>query len=348
MGKEWRFTQLGGSRRTITLAGRSAPHGRPRKGPVVSDGIKLRRQRVYYPDGGARPPTTHIFGIEWKDWELQGRFSDEFLGKGTTSALIEQWQAFVADGQDVEISWGDVVNARGIIDSFEPGRESEFESTYKIVILIDERAIFGGFVQSNQIPAAPSALAADLQGELDSVAKIPSLPNAGDLLPSFLDALDDLVSSANSISASMINIAGEIDSFAEGTLDQLERLRAGIAQMRTAVNKIRGTMESTANDAALLSQGADAEVQWLSARTGADVSTMRMLAILDEMDREAEIARRGTVLAVYEAKLGDTFESIASKFYGGPDGAAAIRDANGVRYGELPTPGRSYSVPVAG
>lgn len=348
MAQDWRFTQLTGLRRTLTLAGATAPHGRPRSGAVVSDGIKLRRQRVFYPDGANRPPTTHIFGTEWTDWELKGRFSDRDLGKGGTKSLIQEWQSFVRDGQEVQISWGDVLTARGLIDDFEPGRESEFECSYRIVVLIDSREIDGGrsaFV----IPKQPLQMCTALQLELlEGVGRIPSLPHAGDLKPSFLETLEDAVSSLNGFSASLLNVAGEIDAFAEGTLDQLERLRAGVAQMRTAMNRLRGTFETTTNDAALLARAANTDVQWMATRANADVSSMRILAMLEELDREAELARRGRAVAVHVAKLGDTWESISTLFYGGPDGAGTIRSANGVQYGELPVPGRDYQIPNVG
>lgn len=345
MGKEWKFRQLGSAQRTLTLAGPSAPHGRPRQGPVVSDGVKLRRARTQYPDSSNAPPTTHIFGVEWKDWELKGRFSDVHLGKGGTKELIRQWQTFVVDAQLVEISWGDVLSARGIIDAFEPGRESEFECSYTIVVLIDSRDIGSG-QSSFAIPKNPLSLCQELQLELlEGVGRIPALPHAGDLKPDFLESLEDAVSSINGFSASLVNVAGEIDALAEGTLDQLERLRAGVAQMRTAVNSLRGTFESTENDAVLLARASDADVQWFVTRSNADVATTRALALLEEIDRETEIARRSRVLAIYDARVGDTWESIATKFYGGPDGAGVIRDANGILYGELPTPGLGYQIP---
>ena len=350
MGKEWRFTQLGGSRRTITLAGAVAPHGRPRQGAVVKDGVKLRRTRVFYPDGGALslPPTTHIFGTEWTDWELRGRFSDVHLGKGGTKSFIQEWQSFVADGQEVEILWGDILSARGIVDVFEPERESEFECAYTIVILIDRRDIDGGR-SALVIPRGPQALCQALQAELDAnVSVVPSLPNAGDLKPDFLDSLEELVGSINGFSASLLNIAGDIDAFVDATFDQLERLRAGVAQMRTAVNRLRGTMETTQNDAALLARAADTDVQWFATRASLDVSTMRLLAFLEELDREAELSRRSRLLASYVARLGDSWESIATQFFGGPDEAGTIRGANGVLYGSAPVPGREYQIPVAG
>lgn len=345
MGKPWQFTQLGGAKRTITLAGASAPHGRRRRDPVVSDGVKLRRARVYYPDSKGSPPTTIVAGTAWDDVELRGRFDDRDLGLGGTSDMIRQWQTFVVDAQLVQIIWGDIWAATGIVDAFIPGRESQYECTYTIKLLIDERDIGTGqsvFV----LPKSPTQLCSELTEVLTTVTPVPSLPHAEALKPDLLESIDDAVSSVNSFSASLIRIAGEIDAFEEGTLDQLERLRAGVAQMKTAANRLRETMDSANNDAALLYSAADADVQWIATKTSTDVSTTRMLSILDEMDREADLARRGRVLSVYVARAADSFESISTRFYGGPDGAGDIRDANGVRYGELPFPGRSYQIPT--
>lgn len=350
MGREWKFAQLGGGKRTLTLAGSCAPHGRPRQRAVVSDGIKLRRQRVYYPDQRGIP-TTHVFGYEWTDWELVGRFSDVHLGKGGTAEAIRQWQSVVADGYEVTISWGDIIRARGYVDSFTPGRESETECNYTIALLIDDQI---GAVQAQQRldpRPPPLALCQALQAKLDanvSVAQLGSLsPTAGALTPDFLDSLDSLVSSINGFSASLIAIAGDIDAFAEATLDQLERLRAGVAQTRTAVNRLRHTIETTNNDSAMFARAADNDAQWFASRVKQDVATMAILALLEELDREAELAIRGRILSVYTARLGDTWESIATLFYGGPEGAGRIRDANGVTYGALPVVGREYQIPVA-
>lgn len=134
--KPWSFTQQGGDNKTLTLAGSSAPHGRPRKNPIVSDGIALRTERTYYPDSlGA--PTTHIFGIAWDAWELKGRFNDAWLGPGGTKEAIIDWQTLVRDAEEVLITWGDVISARGLVHKFIPARESEFEAAYTIEIFID-------------------------------------------------------------------------------------------------------------------------------------------------------------------------------------------------------------------
>lgn len=344
--KDWFCQQQGGQRRSLRLAGKSAPHGRPRKGAVVTDAVKLRLDRVFYPDSGG-PPTTHVFGIAWEPWELKGRFNDAWLGPGGTKDAIANWQQFVIDAQPILISWGDIVSAEGIVTKFTPGRESEAESTYSIEVEIDTQpGLAATFVM--RVAPAPSEICAALQAELaEGIGSIPTMPNAGDLKPSFLDSLEDLVSDLNSFSAGLINIANDVDSFASGTIDQLERLRSGVAQYRTALNKLRGTIETTENDAALLARDAELEVLWFASRSEIDVSTTRALALLDELDRQAEIAQRGRGATVYVARLSDTWESIARQFYGGPESAGRIRDANGIRYGELPVSGRSYQIPEA-
>lgn len=346
MGKAWSFQQLGGERKLLTLEGRAAPHGRPRKGPVVTDAIKLRRERILYP-GMVGPPTTHIFGVTWEDWELKGRFMDKFLGRGEVRQRIDAWQAFVADAERCSITWGDIVFTTGYVDKFVAERESEEECAYTIVLCVDGKPL-NAFASPTLRATTPPGLAALVAIQAEDILHQPTAPRAvGKLKPSFVDSLDDTVSSINSFSAAIVQVAGEIDDFATGTLDQLERLRAGVKQTRTAVLKMRATLETTENESAQLARSSSSDIIWIRTRTDLDVSSTRLLALLDEMDREAEIAQRGRILTIYVARGQDTWESISTKFYGGPTGAGIIRDANGVQYGELPIPGRDYQIPVA-
>lgn len=345
MGKEWRFTQLKGEKRELKLTGASAPHGRPRQRPVVADGIELRHSRTYYP--GSSKPTTHIFGIKLDDYELEGRFSDVWLGPGGTKSAIRDWQSFVADGVECLISWGDIVNAYGVVTKFIPERESEFEGAYKITIIIDDQIGTVRAVPTAALPVSPLGMCQNLLAAIGlNVDIVPKLPNAGDLHPDFLDSLEDTVASINGFSAALVKVAGDINAFEEATLDQLERLRAGVVQMRTAVNSLRSTVAETENDSALLARAADTDVQWFANRATLDVATTAILALLEALDRETEIARRGRILALHVAKTGDTWESIATQFFGGPEDAGLIRDANGILYGALPIPGRQYQVPM--
>lgn len=346
--KDWHFQQLGGARKLLTLAGPTAPHGRPRRKPVVSDGIRLREEAVFYPDANpAAVPTRHVFGVAHDDWELKGRFMSKQLGgPGAARALADEWKIFVAEAQPVFITWGDILSGTGLVTAFIPERESEEEIAYTITIKIDTT----GFQSPRPVivGGGPTQLCQALQNELaDGLANPPSLPHVGDMKPSFLDGIDDLVSSINGFTAQLLNIAQSFDDFASGTVDQLERLRAGLQQARTAVERLRTTIFLTTNEEALIARDARTDLPWFKTRCDYDVSTTAALALLDELDRQTEIALRGQVLTVYVPRGGDSWESISTKYYGGPDGAGRIRDANGAQYGEPPTPGRQILVPVA-
>ena len=73
-----------------------------------------------------------------------------------------------------------------------------------------------------------------------------------------------------------------------------------------------------------------------------DDSLKTMMAAFD---RDTEIAQRGKTFTQYTAKFGDSWESVSIKFYATPDGAQAIRQANGIKYGEPPRPGSNYIIP---
>jgi hypothetical protein len=61
----WRFEQLAGDKKTLILAGYSAPFGRPRQKAVVRDKVQIREKTTRYP-GSSGPPTRHIFGDDYE------------------------------------------------------------------------------------------------------------------------------------------------------------------------------------------------------------------------------------------------------------------------------------------
>ena len=134
-GKPWTFTQVAGDQKVLTLAGESAPHGRPRASPVVEDEMALRDTAVYYP--GNRRPTRHLFGEIHTDWTLNGRFSDRFLGPAGARAKVLEIKEFIADQQQVTIAWGDILAATGLVRRIKPSRESESEIAWTLTVGID-------------------------------------------------------------------------------------------------------------------------------------------------------------------------------------------------------------------
>src|ERR1051325_5619949 len=106
---QWLFEQLtqapGKEKKSFTLAGANAPHGRPRQKAIFGHGVEVREQTIRYP--GSDIPTRHIFGNKYEDWELSGRFRDTYNNLGGAKELVDYFEQFVADGQTVRISWGD-------------------------------------------------------------------------------------------------------------------------------------------------------------------------------------------------------------------------------------------------
>jgi hypothetical protein len=77
-----------------------------------------------------------------------------------------------------------------------------------------------------------------------------------------------------------------------------------------------------------------------------EVDLRRILALMAALDKQAEIAERGKLQSSYVAQLGDSWESISMKFFGAPDKAQSIRDANGAKYGAQPYPGSTLKIPL--
>ncbi len=121
----WVFEQLGGPRKKLELADHAAPHGRPRQAPVVSPEMHIRTSSTYY--SGDVPRTIHVFGPSHEPVELVGRFSDRRGGRGFAIAKRDEVMRFVADQQEVLISWSDVYSVVGFITSFVPALEAVSE-----------------------------------------------------------------------------------------------------------------------------------------------------------------------------------------------------------------------------
>lgn len=346
MGKQWRFEQLGGQQRVLTLDGASAPHGRERKDtPLVSDGAKLRRQRQYY--SGHDVPTTHIFGVSLTDWELKGRFQDSYLGKGGTKLAISNWLTFLAAQQPIRVTWGDILSVEGILDEFIPGRESEAHSTYKMTILIDKRSDVS-FLTQGPSENDPSLICAWMRDEIATSMALPrieGLGNLASLADSITENIANAVSSLNSISAEMVSITQGFDDFTSAIEASADRLQSGARQMRTAATKLLNTIAEIDSDLSIVVISADADLARARLRTETEASVAVVLGLLADLDEQIDRAVRGRKATTYVAVAGDTWESIATALYGGPDKAGKLRDANGVRFGELPQSGRTYQVP---
>ncbi len=340
--KPWRFTQIAGDRKVLELAGASAPHGRPRATPVVEDEMALRDTAVYYP--GNRRPTRHLFGEIHTDWTLTGRFSDRFLGPGGARAKVGTLKEFIADQQPVHIEWGDILAATGLLRRMKPSRESEAEIAWTLTIGIDGDDTMA--MAAPQPPASnPAATIGALAPSQAAIQALTERPSDLALGTDFLSALDDLVSEIGVVSASVLAIAHDIDNFEQALAGDLNRLRAGIRQFQTAALELQQTLDSAQNDFAFGSASAASEGQWHAARAEASAEAFAVAALLADADRQIEIVQRGRARTTHVAAAGDTWESLSTRYYGGPSRADALRKANGALYGQRPQAGRSLQIP---
>lgn len=336
---EFHFSQLGGDKLELNLAGAFAPHGRPRQGAVVTDAVSVRHVEVYYP--GNALPTRHLFGTKEEPWELEGRFSDRNAGTGYAQALVEYIKRFVADQQQLSIAWNGIVAANGFIESFDPGRESASEIAWRMTIRIDEDLLR---VQRWRMPAEADPKTSMLNIQLaiahawDSALDVPPT-----LKVSIVDALGALIGSINSAVASVAKIVDQFDSFQRGLVSELRRLRAGLRQLRTSVIKAKNAYNDLVAGTAMVSNSSDDSLNFWDAQGTTGVAMLKAIAEIERMDAAAREAERGKIKGVYVARDGDTWESIAQQTLGSSQRAGDVRKANG----ELgnPVPGTEYIIP---
>jgi nucleoid-associated protein YgaU len=249
----------------------------------------------------------------------------------------------VRDKQQLKIAWGDITSARGFIEWFEMGRESEEEIEWKLHILIDEDDT-ATTPQAMPVPSAPKDKLAAMQAAMAAITK---LKDPRIFKPNLLDVLGSAIASLNAILAIPQNIVGQLSSLEQAVAGDIQRLRAGLGQLRTAFLNFRDLIGTTEIDAVTIGRSftTDASAGGLFAKV--DTKTMIALAAIAQLDRDAAIVQNGMLMTSTVAKAGDTWESISTRVYGAPDQADKLRQANGVRGSDQPVAGQTYQVPQA-
>lgn len=342
----WTFEQIEGrpvsSRRKLELEGWNAPHGRPRRDPVIREVIKSRIQTTRYP--GSSVQTRHAFGTNWETTELKGRWMTKAGGK-LASELADDWTMFVRDERTCRISWGFIVSYTGYISELELARESDHQIAWRMKIEIDSR---------NDLPleprppiplfTPPAENLADISNWMafSKKLKAPTLP---DLNPTFLESLDNLAAALNTPAAELNKLAGKLDDIEKATFSTIQHFRGAVTGFRTALVAMRDTVLNTAADSVTVVRTAESDIAWVKYQADFDNQSAYMMDRLNQLDRQAELAQRNEVSKVITAEDGDTWESISSRATGSPDKASEIRALNGIRYGAKPEAGEFYLVP---
>lgn len=341
----WKLQQLGGDRKLLSLNDWSAPYGRPYQKAVVRDGITLRHKSVRYP-GTNIPPTRHLFGINYSDIELNGRFRDRVLGKGGAQQQVEFVKSFLKDQQQLDISWGSAIHLTGIMSEFDPGRESPGEIEWKMKILVDQDNIALTQVAPNTIKT-PSALVDSISQKLQPMIALPSRPESENgLQGNILDVLDDLVRGVTGALGTLTRIANAIDNFESSLANEAKTLIAGIHSVKTAVLRTIDTLTNTVNDVYLIRDSAADDVNFQQSMNDVVTQAYISLALLSDLETQAQASERGNATISVRANQGDTWESLSNRIFGGPQEADNLRKANGAKYGSKPRAGALIIVPT--
>jgi hypothetical protein len=355
----WKFTQLGGPRKTLQLTGWSAPFGRARRAPIVNGGLHVGTQSTTYSDGSR---TVHAFGAEGKPFELTGRWMDAGMAiHGGAQKAARDWKDFVGDRQEVRVSWGDILSYRIFIEDLDAHYESEDSVAWelKAIVLVDE----AGQITTQPLPTtSPAQYAARLAALLNATRApfhVSTSTSLAGILTEVSDAFDVLVSSMNGPFAAVYDTASALSSFESALSADLQKMGAGVQSLRTSVLEMRDLNELLISRTALMSgelgtavgdvqgglfSGPDI-LQLTAAKADADLATANMLALIAEMQNDIDRRLRGDSGTAHAAQSGDTWEKIGTRSLGSPDAGRAIRAMNGIRYGAKPQPGRRYTIP---
>lgn len=337
------FEQMGGEKRKIALYGWDGPHGRARQGAVLRPAVEVRSSRTRYPgnpDGSA--VTRHVFGPEFPDMELKGRFR-----KGRVQEKVDTWRLFVAEAQTVRVTWGAMMVCEGIIKSFDPGIEAankngatEVEWSMKIEVDSYPDLLKKKFVAAKN--ASPTDYTSAIRSALlKAKAGLDDASFPGDVF----DAINAVVDAVSEVVDDLTSVTDGLQDFKNAAFGLLNHIR-GVAQK--TIRKGQELREFVESSSAEYQQIGDS---FNELKTQANAPTVQeqlqeMMSAARDLDEAADRAIIGRTKTTYVAKDGDTWESMASKFYGGPGRANDIRDANLASPGEQVQSGREYLIPV--
>jgi hypothetical protein len=343
MPTPWIFRQLSGERNQLKLESHAAPHGRPRKGAVVRNPVQIRQSETYYP--GNDVPTRHIFGLRLEPYELRGIFTDRYGGKGFAKTKDSEVRKFVAQKRQVAIVWGDRINARGLIELYDPGWEGDGEIPWTMTILIDQDLTLNEVRRRTEPSPAPKKRMEDLLRALDRSLADMKQPLPPTMRGDIFQFVESFIFAINEASASLVAVVDQIGNIASAPFHLLRTLRAGIANFSTAISRLRSYYDDLTVNIALESREAREMRQFWDVQAAWGASSLSALHELAEMDREATLSQRSRVKSYYAATDGDSWESISRKQFRTPDRAEDIRHANGIEAGALPVPGELYVIP---
>lgn len=344
--QRWRFEQKGGAKRTFELTGWSAPFGRARQEPVVTDTTKIRYSVTRY--AGGKRSVIHAFGDHVEPWVLHGRFRDRALGEGGALDKAEALRAFVVEQQELNIFWGSILYAEGLIVEFSRSIEAESEVAWELQIEIIEEPIQVGARPTVRTSFEPPQVAtARMVAALGPVTKMLLPPRVGGV-PFATDVLVQLGGYIAILTSAVGQVRAATDtmtSVANATFGEIRKLTDAVSTAREAMLNARRLIETLRPDNLRNRLDPSDEFRLFEAQIQGETSIRQMLLDAAELDRQARITKAQKAKTSYQAREGDTWESISTQHYGTPSRAPDIQDVNDIEGGQKPRHGAHYNIP---
>lgn len=368
----WTFTQEGPNPKTITLDGWAQPFGRPRLGEILDIGVKVVRELKRMPGKGV-DPIINAFTSYGNDWHMTGRWMDVSLaqGIGASFALRHKWVDFVSDMRTVIASWttsgqgAPLLSYRIFINHMPMKAEAGVPGQIAWEMYAD---VITDFSQSPPIVLQKVQTPVDMSKQMNDLIPKAVTPWTNPLgavgwalaiLPTLAQAMS-LVATEILVPFNLVyQLTSQISDFASATREDLIGLATGVGQCQTGFEQMRQSTDL------LFSQITALQIQYATStvlgqqtfisgpnmialgatKLQSDIANTALLALLADIQAQVQAFIRGRTQKSYTAVFGDTWESIALVTLGSVSAAQDMRQANGVQYGELPIPGKSYNVP---
>lgn len=358
----WTFTQLGPPKTQLVLQGYNAPFGRPRQGPVVNVGLKVRETRTDYP-GNALIPTIHSFGVMGKPFKLHGRWMDWAMSQqGGAQYMRRTWSDFVSAQIPVRAAWGDVLSYQIFIHDIDLDFESAAELVWAIDahMLLDEASFTSAGAPLPVAQAQPFDVASDLK-TLMSQTTLPFQTFTSLLdLTGIADALSSIEGLINTPFALVYDALSQLSSFETALQSDLygidngcHAMQSGLAQLIFTTDELVAQVRALNNPPGNVLTTAESLFSGLvmtslcQAKVASDQAAQNLAFLVASLRRTIQLTTRGKTSRAYVGSDGDTWEQIGLNLLGSVDGARAIKSLNGIRYGEGVVAGRRYQIPAS-
>lgn len=296
--------------------------------------LKQRSVRTDYPN--AIRPTEQALGPAWQPFELKGTWDDRYNFAGYAVKELRRFEALVARGNLVEISF-QAQTFHGLITDFEPEYRREWDIGYRFTVSNHGRPDFEAKPLSTTPPISPEGLY-DAQAEaLEAIQAVDADYTRTNMSTTGFDLLTTIDDAMSDLQAGIKQLGDKLDT-RDGVLKPIGTVKRMATQARIIQADALGLTEK------MVTARADTE---LAIKTG--LSVLEFEEFTRYLRFQARIimgqAHQGALelderqdppaIRVYRPHKGESLYEISEQFFGTPDSWRLIAEANSLDELEL-------------